>query len=368
MNKNDLELHPSCLIIDSSKLKVYERCMRAFFFEYILGWRIEGPNNNLIFGEAWHRAMEYILTHGFTVKSVIKAAKIGEKYIREYFSPLDDAVNGAKIPGVIPIALAEYIARYKSDRFEILYTEVGDCVPINESGRLLYFRIDAIVKDKDNHDLIVGLEHKTSGRRGYFEQYTTDIANGAYNHVLYSVFEPEEVYGMMVNGIVILKKERDFQRLPARRKPESMMEWLWTVNHWYDRFEWDLAELGECSEGDAVMTAFAKQTEDCFKYGKCKYCDLCHAWTNPLQHAEQPPPGFEVERWDPRERSKKATFNPDGTITQIEEEKDDNLSRGRPVNDVGGSALAVPSNPEGKSTNAIKKAREKVAEATRNST
>jgi len=314
LNKNNLQPHPSWEIIDSSKLKAYQRCGRAFLFEYGFGWRLEGPNNHLIFGEAYHRAQEHLLSHGYSVKSVMEAAKIGEEYIRRYFPPNMDAVNEPKIPGVLPLALAEYVAKYKSDRFDVLFTEVGGRVPIDDN-RSLYFRIDAIVRDHDQHSMIVALEHKTASRRGYFEQYTTDLTSGTYNHVLYSVFDPKETYGVVVNGIVILKRERDFQRLPARRQPEGMMEWLWTVQHWYDRLEWDFNELGECSEDDAVMTAFAKQTEDCFKYGKCKYYDLCHAWQNPLQHAEQPPPGFEVEWWDPREREQKATLNPDGTIT-----------------------------------------------------
>jgi len=318
LNKNDLELHPSCEIVDSSKLKTYQRCGRAFLFNYIFGWKLEGPNNDLIFGEAYHRGQQYLLTHGYTVESIMKASKIAEEYIREFFSPMDDGIHEPKTPGILPIAFAEYAARYKEDRFEVLYTEIGTRVAISDD-RFLYFRIDAIVRDKDRHDQIVGLEHKTSKRRGYFEQYATDIANGTYSHVLYSVFEPEEIYGMVVNGAVFLKKERDFQRVPARREPNSMAEWLWTVNHLYDRLEWDLNELGECSEGDTILAAFVKQTEDCFKYGKCKYYDLCHAWANPLQHVDQPPPGFEVEWWDPRDRGERATLGSDGIITQVKE-------------------------------------------------
>ncbi len=319
MDKNDLILHPSTQIIDSSKLKDYSSCARECFFKHFLGWTVEGPNVNLIFGEAWHRCMEHLLTHGYNVEAIQEAAAIGEAYYREYYPPSSDALNGAKVPGILPIALAEYIAKYKTDNFEVLHTEVGGAVPIDDR-RVLHFRLDSIMRDPGRHNKIVSEEHKTSKRRGYFEQYGVDIQSGTYTHVLYCVYPAEDIFGVEINGTVFLKKERDFQRVPAARTPDGMLEWLWTVQHWYDRLEWDIAELNECSEGDKVMTAFVKNTQSCTKYGKCKFYDICHARANPLQFPDAPP-GYEIEFWNPSEREVKTRLDSSGELVKVEKDE-----------------------------------------------
>lgn len=322
MDKNNLQPHPSWDIVDSSKLQTYQQCAREHFFNYVLGWTLEGPNINLVFGKAWHICMAHILENGYTIEAIQQAAVLGEEYFRRFFPLTEDAINEPKVPGIFPIALAEYVARYKSDNFEVLFTEVGGIVPIDEK-RFLHLRIDAVIRDHDRHNKIVSPEHKTSKRRGYFGKYTKDIQSGTYNHALFCSFPSEEVYGVEINGAVFLKRERDFQRLPARRTPQGMLEWLWTVQHWYDRLEWDFAELNECSEDDDVMMAFARNTESCTKYGQCKYYDICHARTNPLQFPEAPP-GYEVEWWDPREEETKATIGPDGKIVSVKKEENEN--------------------------------------------
>ncbi len=323
MDKNDLTLHPSTEIVDASKLKTYTDCPRKYFKEHVLGWRLEGPNVNLVFGECWHRCMEHLLIHGYNIEAIQEAAAIGEEYYREFYPPSSDALNGAKVPGILPIALAEYVGRYKSDNFEVLHTEVGGAVPIDDK-RVLHFRLDSIMKDNNRHGKIVSLEHKTSKRRGYFENYAIDLQSGTYTHVLYCAYPAEEVYGVEINGAVFLKKERDFQRVPAARSPDAMLEWLWSVQHWYDRLDWDYAELNECSEGDKVMSAFVKNTQACSKYGKCTFYDICHARANPLQFPEAPP-GYEIEFWDPREREVKSTLGSDGEIVKVKKAEGNEL-------------------------------------------
>ena len=57
---------PTHRIVDGSKLKRFMECPRAFFYEYLLGWRSERPNNHLVFGTAFHEALEHILLNGYT--------------------------------------------------------------------------------------------------------------------------------------------------------------------------------------------------------------------------------------------------------------------------------------------------------------
>ncbi len=354
MDKNDLQPHPTWEVVDSTKLQEYASCARYYFFCRVLGWILEGPNINLVFGKTWHICMEHIHVKGYTLEAIQEAAALGEEYFRRFFPPITDALNEPKIPGILPIALAEYVARYKSDNFEVLFSEIGGTVPIDDK-RFLHLRIDLIVRDHDRHGQIVAPEHKTSKRRGYFEKYTKDIQSGTYTHALYCSFPKEEVFGVEINGAVFLKRERDFQRIPAKRTPQGMLEWLWTVQHWCDRLEWDFAELNECSENDDVMMAFPKNTESCSKYGPCKYYDICHARTNPLQLPE-PPPGYEVDWWDPRKEESKATLDPRGKIISIEKEENESQIVESPT-------VVDVSKTEEAAVSALDRARAKVAQS-----
>ena len=60
-----IDEQPYWAIKDSSKLDDYERCPRAYFYRHILGWNIDFPAHDLIFGECWHRAREHQLIHGY---------------------------------------------------------------------------------------------------------------------------------------------------------------------------------------------------------------------------------------------------------------------------------------------------------------
>ncbi len=326
MLNNEIQEHPTWAIIDSSKLQTYQSCPRLFFFKYILGWSTERTSHHLVFGESWHRAMEHILIHGYNVKAVTEASNIAEEYYRQHFSAMTDSERGVKIPGNIPVALADYIKNYALDKFEVLHTEISGVVPVSED-RLIHFRMDSILRDPMYQNKITSLEHKTGSRKGVFETYTTNIQSGTYNHVLQSAYEIDEVYGVIFNGVILYKtQEPFFQRVPNRRNGDSMAEWLWTVNHLMDRLEWDMSELDETSDEEQVMPCFHKNTQNCNQYGQCTFYDFCHVWSNPIQYSDEPPFGFKIDRWDPSEREAKAIFD-GGVITPVNEylDKDANL-------------------------------------------
>ena len=50
---------PTWNIKDSSKLDTYLDCPRKFFYEHMLGWRVDRPAHALHFGTSWHMAREY---------------------------------------------------------------------------------------------------------------------------------------------------------------------------------------------------------------------------------------------------------------------------------------------------------------------
>ena len=84
---NVIQPHPTWDIMDSSKLICYKECPRKFFYQYILGWQNAYPNNHLVFGSAWHMAMEWLLNHP---KDIAGAALAFLEYYREHFPPNTD--------------------------------------------------------------------------------------------------------------------------------------------------------------------------------------------------------------------------------------------------------------------------------------
>jgi hypothetical protein len=284
-------------------------CPRQTFYRYILGWVNERPNKDLIFGSAWHLAMETILRKGIRPESIIEAYQIALDYYRNRgFDEETDLGRFPKIPGVIPEALARYTSRWSLDKFEVLYTEIGGTVPISiEPLRLMHFKIDAIVRNLTT-DKISAFEHKTGTKhsRAWEQEKKMSVQTGTYNHVLYCLFKPEDVWGVIVNGTFfratksgVVWDENSFVRVPCRKEPDLMQAWLVNTNDWYMSYEDDIYQLDRATPDQEALHCFRMNTEACSKYYGCAYLDFCLSWPNPLRRCEYPPQGFKVEFWDP---------------------------------------------------------------------
>jgi len=233
-----MELHPSLQIIDSSKLQDYVTCPRMFFYRHVLGWRPEGVQFDLIFGEAMHAALETLYRYGFgnafgpqhtqTVRD-LAYARFLEVYRGSFGEETDDD-RVAKNPYSAAEAIEGYCVEYQNDldRYEVFAVggqpcvEVSGFVPISNSQRL-YFRQDAILRDKSNGKLFC-LEHKTASRGGriWAAQWDLSIQVGCYTHALYSMFDRNEVWGARVNGIIFLKRSQQYERDPCEKTYPQM--------------------------------------------------------------------------------------------------------------------------------------------------
>ena len=211
-----------------------------------------------------------------------------------------------------------YVKNYSFDNFNVLHTEISGAVEVGPD-RMLHFRMDSIIQDPMYRDLILSLEHKTGSAKNAFEPYTVNIQSGTYTYALRCIYDPKDLYGIVINGAVFYKSQDPlFKRLPAPKSDDQMKEWFWTVNHIIDRLEWDMAELNETSDNEAIMPCFSKRTQHCYRWGECKYFDFCHNWANPLQHVGYLPEGFKIEWWDPSARDAKVHFE-DGKLIPIEQ-------------------------------------------------
>jgi CRISPR/Cas system-associated exonuclease Cas4 (RecB family) len=296
-------LHETWNVLDSSKLETYMRCPRKYWYQYVAGWQPASESIHLVFGKAWHKAMRRYLISGYEAETQLMAITDFITEYRKSFSADTDALYVPKSPANADIALAKYIYEYcDRDNFEVMHTEVGGTVAIGHN-RVLHFKMDSILRDRNNADQIISLEHKTGSQNSstWRDSFKMSPQVGTYNHVLYCMFPEPEVWGVLINGAIFTKsKGVEFVRIPARRRFEMMDVWLATVNHFYTQVMLDYDMLQDTEEGARVMTAFTQCPTSCTQYGVCTYIDFCMSWPNPLQHLLDMPEGFETQFWDPR--------------------------------------------------------------------
>jgi len=305
-------------IQDATKIKCLMECPRKYFYNYVLGWRSAGTNIHLIFGSAWHEALEHLYTKGFEQTQIKEAYH--DHFLPSYRSFIDeddDEIYMPKVPRRAYLALA-YYANMRKDLmqdYEVVshngqpMVEIGGTVNLNNDLELS-FKMDTIVRNRHG---IVSLEHKTgSSTWNWSLQWYLSMQVGTYSHVLNCLYPSEDVRGVIVDGTFFKKtkdnpktdakdplRHFDFMEVPVYLTPNAMNQWLNTAIYWLEFLKKEFIWLSEDTPSESVMQAFPMNTTGCSNWFGCPYHDLCRAWSNPLQHIEQIPIGFEVDFWNP---------------------------------------------------------------------
>ena len=335
---------PEFNINDPSKLTCYLTCPRMYFYQYVLGWRPGEVSNHLIFGSAWHKAMEIIIEHGYDPKYIQIAH---EELVREYrktFDPETDFMYHPKTPEIALIMLAKYCQRYAADhiRYKVEYIEIAGKINISEE-HALHFRMDSIYRDLNSNE-VFSLEHKTgSSTYMWSEHWPLSMQIGCYTHVLNSMYPPDEVKGVVMNGSFFKKSKKGWEqvlagekltvkepyeclRFEATRNRDQRNNWLAHANHHMDMIKWNMDALSECTDDDPVMQAFHCNPKNCSQYGRiCEYYDFCDNWSNPLRRCGEPPMGWRIEHWDPsaEEAQTQITITDEATDIVVKEQDDE---------------------------------------------
>ena len=296
---------PQFDILDSTKINCFQACPRKYFWNYILGWSPENPNIHLVFGSAWHEAMEvfYGALRAGKVMDIETPQLMAAVFFDRFSEELDpDAgIYKKKEPVEGVRAIQAYWEKYKVlDYFEVLHIEVPGDIPITDDWSLTV-KLDTICKDERG---IFVLEHKTLSAEtaAWSAQWLTAIQPKAYNHALYCIFgeSDEHIYGTIINGVV-LRKDIGFVRVPISDVPQAMEEWLWEMEYKIKEIEHNCQALSECSVDDSIMQAFPKRETSCTSYmTPCPFIPFCCSWSNPLQRCDKAPLGTIIKHWDPK--------------------------------------------------------------------
>ncbi len=302
---------------DSTKIDCYQLCPRKYFYTYILGWRPDELSIHLLYGSAFHLAMESLLKHkaeGYQDKHIVEAFDIFLEDYRKNFEPEQDDANHPKNPERTLDALLKFVAKDKDKDYKVLYTEVCGAVPLSEEFAL-YFKIDSICLGPEGY---FTFDHKTTTRNSLANrsQFDLSVQSGTYTHALYCLYPEDEVYGHKINFIALKRKtakgDTEVLTIPVKKTPELMAAWQWNTLYYLNMLQWDLDNLSKCSRDDLIMRAFPLNPSSCTKYGLCPYHGFCSSRPNPLLVCDLPPPGFKVSHWDPRQQAETAHFVMDG--------------------------------------------------------
>lgn len=303
-------------LLDSTKIKDFQRCPRYFFFKHVLGWNPELTAHDLVFGIAWHEAKEHLLLNASNMEEELLPAleKFSASY-REHFTEETDQSFFPKSPANAAVALKKWVKEYQREfkNQKVLLTEIGGEVPISKDANL-YFKIDAIV---ENEKGICALDHKTTKMNSnvWRKQFELDFQGFAYTHALYFLYPPKDVYGFIIDGTVFKKACENLQ-VPVPKTFEMMQDWVWQAQHTVNTLKWNYSQLEKTSPTDKILPCFAKNPSGCMKYNRvCPFHSFCSAWSNPL--GRKIPPGFVESFWDPRETVKDSKW----TLTESGLEK-----------------------------------------------
>lgn len=301
--------HPTWSIVDATKLETFMDCPRRFFYKYVLGWEREFASHDLIFGQAWHLAMEYIILHGYGIDQIRRAHELFRNHYERYFPIEVQSELEPKSSAGALLALTYYCARWgaEDEQLKVLYTEIAGSITVL-NGRILHFRMDTIVEDPQRG--ICSLEHKTTKtlERVFQDKWLLHMQPNLYNHVLYCLFPPEDVYGVIINGTALYKQgprtkkpPADFLRVPCRRTPQMMNVWIHNLDRILEDLEREFNLLTNTSDSQDHMSAFQQRTTNCTQYWGCAYQDFCIGWANPVQYCGDVPAGFVKRFWNPAE-------------------------------------------------------------------
>ena len=328
---------PTWKINDPTKVSEFISCPRKYFYNYVLGWKPSTPSNHLVFGTSWHVAMEYLLTHDYSIQSVMAAHDELVKDYRKTLGPETDEMYAPKTPDNALLVLNAYAKNFREDLrdWEPLYTEIAGKININDE-QVLHFRMDSIMKHRTK-EKVKSIEHKTGSSTWNWElQWPLSLQCNTYTHVLYCLFPTEMVDGITFRGSIFKKVKKawaqlgagekltvqppyDFMEVPVKRSPDQMTNWLWHVQLYLDQIAFCFEMLNECSDNDDIMTTFPMYPTSCTKWFGCEYLDFCQAWQNPLQRCYEPPLGYIEEHWDPSAKEAKKVFEIGGDKDAKEE-------------------------------------------------
>ena len=287
---------------DNTRISGYKTCPRFYQLRHQKHWRSSGTAMPLIFGQAWHSAMDAVWQHAkqYDQDTLLQVAMLNfySAWEENGMSADLDIETLEKLGARTPMIAMEMLKNYIELRWnqlqsaELISCEQPFAVPIPGMEDVWYVgRLDKVISM--NGQTIV-LEHKTTTeykidggfRQTYVESWDTDSQVKGYEFGGSLYFNIDQVW---VDAALVHKKVHDkFRFIPVCHQQPILLEWLEDARKWITRINEDI------SDG-----YFAKNENSCTgKYGPCTFINICRTQPNPAALTEAPY-GYQVDRWEP---------------------------------------------------------------------
>lgn len=290
--------------LDNTAMTVYKTCPREYLYSMVRHRRGDGRSPALVFGSAWHKAMEWHYKTGGDRERVVYEVTMSweghnqpddyrtmervildydryvEKYGRESGTYKDEgAVIGA--PELVEVATSVLVP--------------GLLHPW--TVKLDLFRdIDGMVWIED---------HKTTSRldKHYFKQFWLSNQMKGYTATGKQLIPGRIIAGVRINLAHVLTHKTEFHRQSFPFNPEILQEWAQNENVWLKRLARDY-ELLQAGDPDAFPGHYGDN--GCSrKFGMCGFADICKS--SPRVRDVVLEREFQFNPWNPLE----GDHNPD---------------------------------------------------------
>lgn len=307
--------HVDDLFWDNTKISAYKDCPRKYFLRHVMHWRSEGTATPLVFGGAWHAAMDVIWQdlpqQPIEVVALNAMTAFANKWEEEGLpSNLDTDQERAFAPRT-PMIAAEMIPHYISQRHKIITSciivdiEKPFAVPLPSVPKAWYVgRLDKVIQHQGQ---ILVIEHKTTALYRKEGPFQYDWTNGWYTDSQIKGYEfggnmyyPENFGGVWVDGAMVHRTVHDgYKFIPVKHTIDLVSEWLGDTEQWVERINRDTILFDDF--GHLAKGVFPKNENSCYgKYGGCAFLDICRT-TSDIEKGQEVPQGYVFEPWEPFE-------------------------------------------------------------------
>lgn len=309
---------------DNTQLSTFKECPRKYYLRHIRGFTGSGTSMPLVFGGAWHNAMDVVWSNYGKVPND-QLARLSMKAFNLKWTeeglpePTELTLEqlesyGARTPMVAAEMIYNYInARkqtFENSTFKLNAVEQPFAVPIYPDSTNHWYigRLDKVFQL--NGSRIIG-EHKTTSdykidggfKTGWLDSWSPSSQIEGYMFAGNMYYEDGGVRYVWVDGALVHKKVHDaFKFIPLAANLSSLDGWLWEARDWIERINTEKAKLSESANTNGnQLLAFPRNTDSCTgKYGPCTFKRLCSNVTNPAK-LETAPETYIVKFWSPFE-------------------------------------------------------------------
>lgn len=283
--------------IDNTALSVYMTCPREYKFSMVMHRRSDGRSPALVYGTAWHKALEtHYKTRGDRDAVIYETTMQWEGH---------NSPDDYRTLDRVLLDYDRYVAKYgmpDGPLDEGKTIGVPDLVEISTEvlvPGLLHpwtVKLDRFIEDGS----MVWIEdHKTTSRldKHYFKQFWLSNQMKGYTTVAKQLLPGRIIAGVRINLAHVLTNKTEFHRQTFPFNPEILQEWAQNSNVWLKRLAHDYELL---AAGDPEAFPGHYGDNGCSrKFGMCGYHEICQSTPRVRQVLLERE--FAFEPWNPLE-------------------------------------------------------------------